>query len=92
MLAPAVSMPSFFLRPFDQSGLAMGMTMDTDIEQQIGRAAANPAKVSGDAGTVEQQPLKDLIEADKYLAHKQASRQRGLGGIKLVQLIPPGAV
>lgn len=74
-------------RPFNESS-----DMDTDIEQQIGRAAANPAKVSGDAGAVEQQPLKDLIEADKYLAHKRASRQGALGGIKLVQLIPPGAV
>jgi hypothetical protein len=61
------------------------------IEDKINEVAQGPAKASGDAGAVEQQNLKDLIEADKYLAQKNASRRRGLG-IKHVQLIPPGAV
>ena len=62
-----------------------------DLEDKISEVAQGPAKASGDAGSVEQQNLKDLIEADKYLAQKNASRRRGLG-IKQVQLIPPGAV
>ena len=61
------------------------------IEDKINEVAQGPAKASGDAGSVEQQNLKDLIEADKYLANKRVSQARGLG-IKRVQLIPPGAV
>jgi hypothetical protein len=61
------------------------------LDNKINEVANGPAKASGDAGSVEQQNLKDLIEADKYLAQKSASRGRGLG-IKRVQLIPPGAV
>lgn len=61
------------------------------LENKINEVANGPAKASGDAGSVEQQNLKDLIEADKYLANKSASRGRGLG-IKCVQLVPPGAV
>ena len=61
------------------------------LEDKINEVANGPSKASGDAGSVEQQNLKDLIEADKHLANKSASRGRGLG-IKRVQLIPPGAV
>ena len=61
------------------------------LDDKISEVASGPAKASGDAGSVEQQNLKDLIEADKYLANKGVSRGRGLG-IKRVQLIPPGAV
>lgn len=61
------------------------------LEDKISEVANGPSKASGDAGSVEQQNLKDLVEADKYLANKSASRQQGLG-IKRVQLIPPGAV
>lgn len=61
------------------------------LENTITDAASGPAKASGDAGSVEQHNLKDLIEADKYLAQKSAGQMGGLG-IKRVQLIPPGAV
>jgi hypothetical protein len=61
------------------------------LDDKISEVASGPAKVSGDAGSVEQQNLKDLIEADKYIAQKAAGRGRGLG-IKLRQLVPPGAV
>ena len=61
------------------------------LEDKINDVANGPAKASGDAGSVEQQNLKDLVEADKYLANKSASRGRGLG-IKRVKLVPPGAV
>ena len=61
------------------------------LEDKINEVANGPAKATGDAGSVEQQNLKDLVEADKYLAQKNASGGRSLG-IKRVQLIPPGAV
>ena len=61
------------------------------LEDKINEVANGPSKASGDAGSVEQQNLKDLIEADKHLANKSAAGRRGLG-IKHVQLVPPGAV
>ena len=61
------------------------------LDDKISEVANGPSKASGDAGSIEQQNLKDLIEADKYLANKIASRGRGLG-IKRVKLVPPGAV
>lgn len=61
------------------------------LDDKITEVANGPAKASGDAGAVEQHNLKDLIEADKHLAQKQAAKSKGLG-IKRVQLIPPGAV
>jgi len=75
-------LPSFFA-PIDKA--LMG------IEDKISEVAQGPAKASGDAGAVEQQNLKDLIEADKYLAQKNAAKVKGLG-IKQVQLIPPGTI
>jgi hypothetical protein len=62
-----------------------------DLEQAIRDNAAGPAKASGDSGSVEQHPLKDQIEADRYLASKDAARKPGLG-IKFAKIAPPGAV
>jgi len=50
--------------------------------------AAGPKRVQGDAGSVEQHSLKDQIEAERFLAAKEATR-RGLG-IRLVKLRPDG--
>lgn len=60
-----------------------------DLEKTIRRNAKAPAKASGDAGSVEQHPLKDQIEADRYLASKKAARSRGLG-LRRTKLVPPG--
>jgi len=38
---------------------------------------------------VEQHPLKDQIEAERFLASKEASRRPGLG-IRLTKLVPDG--
>ena len=46
--------------------------------------------VRGDEGAVEQHSLMDQIEADRYLASKKAAK-KGLG-VRLVKLVPPGAV
>ncbi len=54
-------------------------------------ALAGPAEVSGDAGTVRQQPLQDLIALDKYLTGKAAARNPRRG-LRFTKLIPPGAV
>jgi hypothetical protein len=60
-----------------------------DLEKSIRRNAKSPAKASGDAGSVEQHPLKDQIEADRYLASKKAARSKGLG-LRRTRLVPPG--
>ena len=62
-----------------------------NLEQSIRDNAAGPAKAAGDSGSVEQHSLKDQIEADRYLASKNAARKPGLG-IKFAKIVPPGSV
>lgn len=52
--------------------------------------AKSPKRVQGDAGSVEQHSLQDLIAADKFLQSKKAA-QNGLG-VRLHKLSPDGAV
>ncbi len=61
-----------------------------DLDQAIRDNAAQPAKASVDGQSVEQHSLKDQIEADRYLASKDAARKPGLG-VKFAKLVPPGA-
>jgi len=60
------------------------------LEQAIRDNASGPAKASGDAGSVEQHSLHDQIEADRYLASKQAAAAPARS-LRLTRLIPPGA-
>ena len=62
-----------------------------NLNQTIRDNAAQPAKASVDGQSVEQHPLKDQIEADRYLASKDAARKPGLG-IKFAKIVPPGSV
>jgi hypothetical protein len=64
--------------------------MPDDLEDEIRENAASPAKVSGDAGSVEQHSLADQIEADRYLASKQAAKKKNRG-LRFSKLAPPGA-
>lgn len=61
------------------------------ISKTILETAAGPKKVSGDAGSVEQHSISDLIAADKYLASKEVAKGRGLG-IKLAKIEPDGTL
>ena len=61
------------------------------LEQAIRDNASQPAKASVDGQSVEQHSLKDQIEADRYLASKDASRKPGLG-IKFAKIVPPGSI
>lgn len=63
---------------------------DTTIEEAIRDNAAGPKKAQGDSGSVEQHSIPEQIEADRYLASKEASKQ-GLG-IRMTKVVPPGAV
>ena len=62
-----------------------------DPDQSLRDAASQPAKASVDGQSVEQHPLKDQIEADRYLASKAAARKPGLG-IKFAKIVPAGSV
>jgi hypothetical protein len=60
--------------------------MPTDNEAAIAANALKPKHVSGDAGSVDQHPIPDQIEADKYLEKKFQSAFTGLG-IKLFRML-----
>ena len=64
--------------------------MADDLEQSIRENAQQPAKTSVDSVNVEQHALADQIEADRYLASKQATRSKRLG-LRFTKIIPPGA-
>ena len=63
--------------------------MAEDLDNTIRQNAAGPRRARGDSGEMEQHPLREQIEADRYLNSKQAVNN-GLG-VKRSKLIPPGA-
>jgi len=60
------------------------------LEDKIRENASGPAKASGDAGSVEQHKLSEQIEADRFLASKQAAKTKNRG-LRFNKLVPPGA-
>jgi hypothetical protein len=64
--------------------------MSDELERKILDNASGPAKASGDSGSVEQHKPSEMIEVDRYLQSKRATKRRGLGAL-LKKLIPPGA-
>jgi hypothetical protein len=60
-----------------------------DLEDKIRENAEGPAKASGDAGSVEQHKLAEQIEADRYLASKEAAKDKKRG-LRFNKLVPPG--
>jgi hypothetical protein len=63
-----------------------------DLETRIEQVAAGPKRVSGDAGSVTQQDIDDLIKADRHLASKSATSGRTLKGIRFVKISPPAGI
>jgi len=64
--------------------------MADELQDTIKENAQGPKRAQGDAGSVEQHDLKDQIEADRYLASKEAAK-KGLG-VRMTKVVPPGAV
>lgn len=64
--------------------------MPEEVEQAISENAQGPKRASGDSGSVEQHPLTDQIEADRYLSSKEATK-KGLG-VRMTRVVPPGAM
>jgi len=63
--------------------------MTDDLADTIRENASGPAKASGDSGSVEQHSLSEQIEADRYLASKQAMKNGPR--FRMTRLSPPGA-
>jgi hypothetical protein len=61
-----------------------------DLEDTIADNAAGPKRVESDSLVVEQHPLPDQIDADRYLASKAASTG-GRRGLRFNKLVPPGS-
>jgi len=61
-----------------------------NLQETIRESAQAPAKVSVDAGSVEQHKLSEQIAADKHLAGKQAVTKASRG-LRFNKLVPPGA-
>lgn len=64
--------------------------MPDELDDTIEQNAKGPAKASGDAGSVEQHPLSEQIEADRYLASKEAAK-KPKRGLRFNKLVPPAA-
>jgi hypothetical protein len=63
-------------------------TPSEQVENAIAKTATGPARVMTGAGTVEQQPLQDLIQTHQYLAKLSIDPFRA---IRFAKLIPPSA-
>jgi hypothetical protein len=64
--------------------------MSDELEDSIRENALQPAKASGDSGSVEQHSLSDQIAADKYLQKTQSARSRR-PGLRITKIVPTGA-
>jgi hypothetical protein len=60
-----------------------------ELDETIRENAAGPAEASVDGQTIKQRSVTEQIEADRYLASKQAAK-KGLG-VKMTKVSPPGA-
>ena len=60
------------------------------LDDAIRDNAQGPAEAHGDSGGVKQHSLKDQIEADRFLASKQAVKSKSRG-VRFTQISPPGA-
>lgn len=63
--------------------------MPENLDETIRENAEGPAKASGDSGSMEQHPLGEQIEADRYLRSKEAAKKGT--GIRFSKIVPPGA-
>ena len=66
--------------------------MAEDLDNTIRENAAGPKRARGDSGEMEQHSLKDQIEADKYLAGKDAVSANPARAFVRVKIVPPGTV
>ena len=65
--------------------------MSDELASKIDTVAQGPASVRTDAGEVVAQSIPDMIEADKYLAARNATAASNRG-LRFNKIIPPGTV
>lgn len=63
--------------------------MSDDLSDKIEEAANEPKSAASDGQSATNRDLRELIEADEYLAGKRAAKKRTLG-IRFSKIIPPG--
>ncbi|HOQ61909.1 MAG TPA: hypothetical protein PKZ08_14885 [Vicinamibacterales bacterium] len=61
------------------------------LEDAIVKSASGPKSAQVDGQRVEQHPLSDLVQADRYLASKRAARGR-YGGLRIMRMSHSGAL
>jgi len=64
--------------------------MADEVKDAIEKSAQGPQSAKGDVGEVRQHSLKDQIEADRYLASREA-RGNPHKALRFAKLSPPGA-
>ncbi len=65
--------------------------MSDELASKIDSVAQGPASVRTDAGEVTAQSIPDMIEADKYLASRNATAAGNAHrGLRFNKIIPPG--
>ena len=64
--------------------------MADGVKDAIEKNAQGPQSARGDVGEVRQHSLKDQIEADRYLASRDA-RGNAHKALRFAKLSPPGA-
>jgi hypothetical protein len=67
-----------------------GEAVADELVETIEELAQNPKKIVGDAGTVEEHAVADLIKAQQFL-DARAAASRPHGGLRFTRLLPPGA-
>jgi len=63
--------------------------MAEDMDNVIKRVAEGPESAEADGVRVKQQPLTQIIEADKHLGNKAAGRNPAKAFTR-VKIVPPG--
>ena len=66
--------------------------MAEDLKDAIKQNAEGPKQAAADGVNVQQHSLDDQIEADKYLAGKEAVSKNPAKAFVRVKIVPPGAV
>lgn len=61
-------------------------------DDTISDLATSPQRTRTDEGTVEERPIKEVIEADRYLLTKEAQSGGPPYGMRVARTKPPGTV
>jgi hypothetical protein len=64
--------------------------MAEDLTNTIKQNAQGPESASADGVQVKQHNLRDQIEADKYLAGRDAVRRNPAKAFTRIKIVPPG--